>query len=338
MVSAYLPSGSKIGVGHQAHALANELVSRGHDVSMFSRSGPSDGALYETQTVPVYGSGRTFKFAYALRHIDWRGFDVLHAHTDDYWLWDAPARVHVRTLHGSCFDEAIHISGVRERARMALLGFSELLATAVADETVAVSRNTLRWTPWVKRVIPNGVDLQRFRQGERAEVPTILFVGTYERRKRGKLLMEIFQRQIRPQLPDAQLWMVAEDAPSRDGVTVFGRVSDQDLADLYARAWVFCLPSTYEGFGIPYVEAMASGCPVVASPNPGAVEITSAGRYGMLAPDNELGPTILRLLNTSSERERLARKGLERARDFDLVRVAADYEALYAEAITKRHR
>ena len=48
MISAYLPSGSKIGVGYQAHALANELALRGHDVVMFSRSGASEGAVYET--------------------------------------------------------------------------------------------------------------------------------------------------------------------------------------------------------------------------------------------------------------------------------------------------
>ena len=115
---------------------------------MFSRTGASEGARYKTQTVAVEGPGRTFKFALALRHVDWSQFDVLHAHTDDYWLWRAPVDAHVRTLHGSCFDEALHIQGARERLRMLLLGLSEMVASVVADETVAVSRNTRRWTPW----------------------------------------------------------------------------------------------------------------------------------------------------------------------------------------------
>ena len=336
MISAYLPSGSKIGVGYQAHALANALVSRDHDVVMFSRSGSSDGANYETQTVEVGGAARTFKFALALKDVDWSRFDVLHAHTDDYWLWRVPVRLHVRTLHGSCFDEALHIQGTRERLRMLLLGLSEMAATAAADETVAVSRTSRRWTPWVRRVIPNGVDLQRLHPGIREPDPTILFVGTYRRRKRGRLLMEIFEQQIRRELPSAQLWMVSEDAPERNGVTVFGRISDEELADLYGRAWVFCLPSTYEGFGIPYVEAMASGCAVVASPNPGAVEVTAGGRYGVLARDDDLGQAMLHLLQNPREREQVARDALVRARDFDLASITAEYEALYLEAIQRR--
>ena len=336
MISAYLPSGSKIGVGYQAHALANELASRGHDVVMFSRSGASEGAIYETRVIPVLGSGRTFKFAFALRRLDWSGFDVLHAHTDDYWLWRLPVPAHVRTLHGSCFDEAIHIHGFRERSRMLLLGLSEVLASITCDEAVGVSKAPLRWTPWVRRVIPNGVDLTRFHPGDRAEVPTLLFVGTYERRKRGKLVMEIFSSEVRPRIPEARLWMVSEDAPSDDGVTVFGRVSDNQLADLYRRAWVFCLPSTYEGFGIPYLEAMASGCPVVASPNSGALEVTEAGRYAVLAQDVELGRAIVHLLQKPSEGDRLAQQALAHVQKFDLTRVADEYEALYGEATARR--
>jgi glycosyltransferase involved in cell wall biosynthesis len=123
--------------------------------------------------------------------------------------------------------------------------------------------------------------------------------------------------------------MVAEDAPPGPGVRVFGRISDEELADLYGRAWVFCLPSTYEGFGIPYVEAMASGCPVVATANPGAVEVTAGGQYGVLTDEAELGTALLRLLTSPAERERLADAGVTRAGHYDLHAVAKAYEALY---------
>ena len=194
MISYYLPSGSKIGVGYQVHALANELVRRGHAVTVFSACGPPSGAAYETRTVQLRGSNRTFKFALELRKVDWNSFEVLHAHGDDYWLWRRRVPAHVRTLHGSCFSEAIRIRGARERLRMVLLGFSEVLATAVADRSVAVSENARRWTPWVRSVIPNGVDLSLFRPGERSEHPSVLFVGTYGNRKRGKLLCEVFTK------------------------------------------------------------------------------------------------------------------------------------------------
>ena len=330
MISYYLPSGSKIGVGHQVHLLANAMVDRGHRVTVFSGCEASEGARYATETMRLRGSNRTFKFALQLRHVDWSAFDVLHAHGDDYWLWRRRVPVHVRTLHGSCFSEAIHISGAKERLRMALLGLTELLATAVADEAVVVSENSRRWMPWVRRVIPNGVDLSRFRPGERSENPSILFVGTYGRRKRGKLLADVFEREVVPRLPNAELWMVAEDAPPRRGVTVFGRIPDDELASLYGRAWLFCLPSSYEGFGIPYVEAMAAGCPVVATRNSGAVEVTRSGRHGVLVHDTSLGESLVSMLTSPGDRERFAYEGLRRARDFDLRRTVEAYEALYA--------
>jgi glycosyltransferase involved in cell wall biosynthesis len=333
MISYYLPSGSKIGVGYQVHALANVLVERGHSVTVFSSSGPSAGARYRTETVPLDGSNRTFKFALRLRTVDWTPFDVLHAHGDDYWLWRRRVPAHVRTLHGSCLSEARWIHGGRDRLRMLLLGLSEILASFVADETVAVSENSRRWLPWVRSVVPNGVDLARFRPGERSPNPSLLFVGTYLRRKRGKLLAEVFEREVLPALPDAELWMVCEDAPPRPGVKVLGRVSDDELAELYGRAWLLCLPSTYEGFGIPYIEAMASGCPVVATRNPGAVEVTQNGQLGVIAEDHRLGEALVGLLASPAERERLARDALDSVSRYSLDTIAAAYEAIYVRLL-----
>jgi glycosyltransferase involved in cell wall biosynthesis len=338
MISYYLPSGSKIGVGYQVHALANKLVERGHSVTVFSPCGPSGGARYRTETVPLEGSNRTFKFALRLRHVDWTPFDVLHAHGDDYWLWRRRVPAHVRTLHGSCFSEARWIPGWRERLRMVLLGFSEVLATIVADDTVAVSESTRRWVPWVRLVVPNGVDLTRLRPRDRSPNPSILFVGTYMRRKRGRLLADVFEREVLPTLPTSELWMVCEDAPSRPAVRVLGRVSDDDLAELYGRAWVFCLPSTYEGFGIPYIEAMASGCPVVATRNPGAIEVTRNGALGVIVDDELLGETLVHLLVSGADRRRLAQAALAGLSRYDLNTVAAAYEAIYVRLLTAQRK
>ena len=338
MISYYLPSGSKIGVGYQVHALANALVEKGHSVTVFSSCRPSEGAMYRTETVPLSGSNRTFKFALRLRHVDWTPFDVLHAHGDDYWLWRRRVPAHVRTLHGTCFEEALRIQGARERLRMFLLGLSEVLASLVADRTVLVSENTRRWIPWVRTVIPNGVDLRRFHPRERSPHPSVLFVGTYLRRKRGKLLMDEFERHIKSAVPESELWMVSEDAPERPGVKVLGRVTDQELADLYGRAWVFCLPSTYEGFGIPYIEAMASGCPVVATRNPGSVEVTRGAELGLLVEDGRLGEAIVCLLRSAAERERLASAGLRAAAGYDLRAVATAYEAIYTALLQRTGR
>ena len=109
-----------------------------------------------------------------------------------------------------------------------------------------------------------------------------------------------------------------------------------ELADLYARAWVFCLPSSYEGFGIPYAEAMASRLPVVATPNPGSRFVTDEGRAGVLVEDDRLGPELLDLLRDDARRADLASRGWERSREFSLERVVSAYEDVYRDVLSDR--
>lgn len=338
VISYYLPSASKIGVGHQVHELANELVRRGHRVDVFSECPPVDGALYTLRQIVLTGSLRTFRFAWRLRSVDFSGYDVLHAHTDDYWLWRSRGPVHIRTMHGSCFEEALRIRGVKERLRMVLLGFSEVMAALVADRTVLVSPATRRWMPWVKQVIPNGVDTSRFRPDatQRSATPVILFVGTWHGRKRGAALAAAFVEHVRPAMPDAELWMVTRDSPKNlpAGIRVLGALSDSELALVYQQAWVFCLPSAYEGFGIPYAEALASGLPVVATPNVGARYVTDGGRVAVLSQLDAVGPALSAILQDSDRRQALASAGIARADKFSLKVVVDAYEDLYRAQIS----
>ncbi len=332
MISLYLPGDSKIGSGWQAHYMANALVRHGHRVTMFSPDRPGDDATYEYQPVYVGSHLTTFRFAWNLRRAGLDAFDIIHAHGDDYWLWGGKYPPHVRTMHGSCLAEASHASSLRGRVRMYMLGVSELLATFVADRTICISRDTCRYYPGINEVIVNGVDLTAFYPcplADKAVQPTVLFVGTYHNRKRGKLLMEQFAEVIRPAMPDARLWMVCGDAPPAPGVEVLGRLSVRDLADRYRLATVFCLPSSYEGFGVPYIEAMASGTPVVATPNPGACEVLDKGRYGRIANPESLGEEILGLLRNPVAQQSMRDLGIQRAARYGWDEVVAQYETVY---------
>ncbi len=331
ITSLYLPSGSKIGVGYQVHALANALAARGHQVTVFSQSGPSDDSLYEVVVVPSGSRLRTFGFAWSLRQYDFTAFDVLNAHGDDWFLWGCKRPHHVHTFHGSLLAEMLNAKTLPAKLRMGLLALCEYASCFLADELVTVSANTRRYIPMVKHVIPCGVNLKAFSPSEeKSPAPSILFVGTMHGRKRGAMLLDMFQREIQPKMPDAEFWAVCENHVEGKGVRSFGRVSTETLTDLYRRAWVFCLPSTYEGFGVPYIEAMASGTAVVASPNVGAQEVTGNGEFGLVAPDKELADTLVNVLTDQSLRERLQEMGFARAQNFGWDRVCAQYEAVYA--------
>ncbi len=132
--------------------------------------------------------------------------------------------------------------------------------------------------------------------------------------------------------------MVTQDAPPDPGpgVRVLGRLDDEALADAYRRAWVFCLPSDYEGFGIPYAEALASGTPVVATPNLGAKYVLDDGRAGELVDLPNVGATLVALLVDADRRAVMRAAGLARAREFSLSSVVDRYEELYRRPTSRQ--
>jgi len=329
ITSLYLPRGSKIGVGYQVHFLANQLVARGHSVTVFSQFEASNDALYDVKRVVPRQQLSTFGFAWDLRSVDFGGFDVLNAHGDDWFLWGRERPRHIHTFHGSCFAEMLHATSAIGRMRMGLLAACEYSVCFLPDELVAVSENTRRFIPSVRHVIPCGVNLDEFFPGEKSERPSLLFVGTMGGRKRGRMLLELFKNAIQPNVKDCEFWAVCEEKVEGKGVRWFGRLPGRQLAELYRRAWVFCLPSTYEGFGVPYIEAMASGTAVVASPNFGAREVTQEGRHGLLALDSEMAALLISVLTDVRLRERLEKAGIDRAQSFRWDSVCTQYEVLY---------
>ena len=115
-------------------------------------------------------------------------------------------------------------------------------------------------------VVPGGVDHSRFVPGLRSARPYVLAVGSQTARKNLASLGET-ERRLRDR--GVELWVVGGERPQFRGEPLPGRslghVSDAELPGLYAGALAFVLPSLYEGFGLPCLEAMACGTPVVAA-------------------------------------------------------------------------
>jgi len=149
--------------------------------------------------------------------------------------------------------------------------------------------------------------------------------------------MEVFEREVRPAVPDAQLIMVCSDAPDAPAVVCTGRIGDGELAEWYRRAWVFCLPSTYEGFGIPYAEALMAGLPVVASSNPGARYVLGTCGAGVIAQDAAIGQEIIHLLTDDRARQAASKAAMLRSERFRLSNVLDAYEEIY-EALMEATR
>jgi alpha-1,3-rhamnosyl/mannosyltransferase len=179
------------------------------------------------------------------------------------------------------------------------------------------------------RVVPNAVDEQFTSEGPSAEGEYVLAVGTLEPRKNLERLVEAARR------ADVELRVVGARGWGRveirgNGVRWLGEVSDTELARLYRGAQCFAYPSLYEGFGIPVLEAMASGVPVVTTRGSAMEEVADGAAVLVDARDPaEIAAGIER---AAAERDRLVVRGLERARAFRWESVAAATVAVYREA------
>ena len=117
-------------------------------------------------------------------------------------------------------------------------------------------------------------------------------------------------------------------ALERHGADVRGYVSKSELVELYRGAAALLLPSRYEGFGLPVIEAMASGTPVVAAPDAAMREI--AGDAAVFVEPADFAAGIRRAL---ADRDRLVEAGLRRAAQFSWEETARRTLAVYREVL-----
>ena len=179
-------------------------------------------------------------------------------------------------------------------------------------------------------VVYGGVDA-RFAPGPKADPPYVLTVASHTARKNLKALLPAAQALARDGI---ELRVAGGHRPQfaaeqgLEHLTRLGHVPDDELPALYAGATAFVLPSVYEGFGLPVLEAMASGTPVVAVDTTALPE-TAGGAARLTDPDPEaLRAALTTLVHDDAERARLTAAGLARAGGFTWERTALEVDAI----------
>jgi len=170
----------------------------------------------------------------------------------------------------------------------------------------------------------------------------LLFVGTIEPRKNLTRLLAAFETIAREGLSDALViagrpgWLCGdffsalEASPVRDRVILPGFVPDDDLPGVYGGAQALVLPSLYEGFGLPVLEAMACGTPVICSSTSSLGEISGdAALHVDPGQTSSIVSAIRTLLADDGLQEDLRLRGRRRAAEFSWTRVAAETQAVY---------
>jgi glycosyltransferase involved in cell wall biosynthesis len=163
--------------------------------------------------------------------------------------------------------------------------------------------------------------------------PYLLFVGTADPRKNVKRLVEAW-REARRTRPELELVLVGRlHAGAEPGLTVAGRLADEDVAALLSGAELFVYPSLYEGFGLPVLEAMQAGAPVVISQDAALLEV--AGDAAEATSPDGLARTIVELLGDPPRRRELRERGKKRAAQFSWRQTAIQTREIYVEAVRR---
>lgn len=272
--------------------------------------------------------------------------DIFHALNQR--LDTRPARRTVSTFH-DLFVMTAEYSSPEFRAR-----FTEQAKRAAdhSDRIVAVSEFTAQQVTTLLgfersriRVIPHGVRVSAKREAGAARERMILFVGALQARKNIVRLVEAFER-----LPAEWRLVLAgskkgygadkilkriEESSACERIDVLGYVGGAKIDSLYAQAAVFAFPSLDEGFGIPVLEAMAHGTPVVSSSRSSIQEVADCAAVLVNPEDvDQIANALTRVIGDPVLWEDLSAKGLARAREFSWERaVEATYD-LYQELLS----
>jgi glycosyltransferase involved in cell wall biosynthesis len=240
------------------------------------------------------------------------------------------------------------------------------LAARRADAIIAVSQSAKRDIVSLYRLDPERVhviheaaapsfrpvtdlrDLERVRRQHGLADRFILYVGTIEPRKNLPRLIEGFaKRRKSGDLPHQLVcvgpygWLsrdienLIERLQIGDAIRFTGYVPFSDLPAIYNLAEMLVFPSIYEGFGLPVIEAMACGTPVITGHVPALEEVSgdAVERVDRLEAE-ALGDAMVGLAGSRDRRESLRARGLDRARTFSWERAARETLNVYAQAAT----
>ncbi len=261
----------------------------------------------------------------------------------------------VLTIHDLVAD--VHPGGLSWRHRAAFR--RTFRSGTAAHRVITVSRRTredllARYPiePWRVVVVPNGVAgaFHAIASGEsppwRFPAPFLLYVGGLDPLKNVSLLLRVLRR-CRERGRSLYLVVVGEEGPRRealieeartqgvaDALHATGRLGDAALAAAYRGALAFVFPSRYEGFGLPPLEAMAAGCPVIASPAGALAETLDDG--AILVPPDDLdgwAGAVLDLAADEEGRRRIAAAGRAWAASFTWERTARETMQVYLSAL-----
>lgn len=346
------------GVGVYVRRLLEQLVASDPDtyrliVSKFAEAPPTwDPSRLIRPILPVAALYAAWNFAG--RPMLGEEPDLVHATA--LAVPPAPKSPLVATVHDLAVETMPHLvptpwRQVYRRGLQRVLDDAEIICTvskSTADELAARGVEPQRMV--VTQLAPNTTPASRLNDAVfdrlALEEPYILTVGTVEPRKNQVRLAQAFasageqlggHRLVIAGVPgwgQEQLAATIDRLQLGPKVILTGKVAPAELASLYSKASAFALPSTYEGFGLPLIEALSFGIPSVASTTPALKELAASAAELVEADDVEaLADSLVRLTTDDELRRQLGAAGRQRAGEFTWERTAEKTRSAYDAAL-----
>lgn len=345
----------KTGVAQYVFALTQALLAHAHEheITLFVLA--EDVPLFAFVGDKIRLEIVDEKWRGAVKNILWHQFvlpsvakklklDVLHVPSYRRMIWRKPCAL-LSTIHDLA---PFHVQGKYDPLRMF---YGRVIVKYLArrqDGIIAISTNTAEdiqrffGIPVSKQnILLNGLDHARFKPAESGSTPKVdwilehpyfLYVSRLEHPAKNHVrLIEAFNRF---KAASGSPWLLAlggsdwhgaevihaaaKASPCAKDIRFLGFVSDATLPDLYRGAGAFVYPSLFEGFGLPPVEAMASGCPVISSTRGSLDEVVSEAAL-RIDPENieEMAAALTTLATDENARKDLIRRGFVNAKRFD---------------------
>lgn len=335
-----LPSDNPNGVSVQVHRLANELSQRGHELTCFSFSPKPIDALYKHIQIKAKSKShihRKFEAALEFRKIDGSNFDILHFHGDDFLIKGSNKKI--RTFYGSAINEALHAQTINRFLYQSLFYIFEWISLLKKGYTVGISKATKKALPLIQCTIHCGVPENIYRpEGIKSNNPSILFIGDLKSRKRGAFLIEKFKKEILPLIPNCTLSIVGPEKCNGNNIIYLGQIKECQLIKEYQKAWLYCMPSSYEGFGVPAIEAMACKTAIVTIKNAATRELIKHKTNGIISTSKFFSRDIVEIIKNKELRETITKEGLNTFKQkFTIKQTADSYETLYFSILNKNN-
>jgi len=340
------------GVQGQVLGLARSLRALGHDVRVL---GPCDGPPPDAgvtplgRSVPTAANGSVAPIApdpsaqlRTIRALRDEDFDLLHLHEPM-----APGPCVTALLMGEAPKVGtFHAAGESAPYRYLGWGLKRMARRldhrcAVSPDAVALAESGLGGT---YELLFNAVEVERFAVGpvHPTTAPTIFFLGRHEPRKG----LDVLLAALADLPPEVRVWVggdgpQTEELQQRYGhdprIEWLGRISDEERSARMRGCTVYCSPSVRgESFGMVLLEAMASGCALVASDLDGHRNVASDGVDALLAPVGDaaaLAKALRRVLDDDGLRGELVAGGRRRADQLSMQHLAKRYQAIYGQVL-----